>query len=287
MNNNISISKLFVYPLKSGHEIELKESQVIKSGLLNDRLFLIVKKDNMKIITIRNNPLIYDILTTHIEGNIYCINVPNHGEYLIDISINNESDIIYDLSVQRIKTDVYRINDELLNKALSQYLGEDVIFVNYCKARKCKDTNLNFTEYLNENDYSLFADLSPILIISQESLDYVNEHLAKKDEKPVKDINFRPNIVLKGGIEPFYEDKINKILIGNIILRRIRYCSRCKLTKYDTESKKFNENMQPLNLLLEIRSNENGEAVFGQYFAVDILNNKDTNIKVGDIISID
>jgi uncharacterized protein YcbX len=283
MNDNIFISKLFVYPLKSGHEIELKESVLVKSGLLHDRRFLIIKKHDLKIVTIRKNPLIYDICTTYINGSTYLISIPNNGEYLIDTE--DLGDIIYDLQVQRTKTNAYMINDEGLNKALSQYLGENVFIVNYCKPRKCQDAkNLVFTEYVKKEDYTLFADLSPILVISQESLDYLNEQLVKRNEKQVLDINFRPNIVLKGGNEQFYEDKIDKMRIGNTIFRRIRYCSRCKLTTYDTQTKKFNENLQPLSLLLELRSNENGEAIFGQYYAIDITNSN--SIKVGDTINI-
>ncbi|WKX75303.1 MOSC domain-containing protein [Zobellia laminariae] len=61
-----------------------------------------------------------------------------------------------------------------------------------------------------ENDFISFSDISPIHLISEESLNDLNSKL----ESPVTIQNFRPNIVVSG-CAAYEEDNWSSITIGD------------------------------------------------------------------------
>ena len=182
------------------------------------------------------------------------------------------------------------LNEEI-NIALSNYLEQEVLLVYAIEKREIKDDK-GIKKCINvniEKDKTYFADLAPFLISSRESLDEVNRILKSKIEDPVKFINFRPNIILSGTGIPFFEDKLNKIKIGNVIFRRIKGCVRCKITTFDPDKGKFRSSVEPLETLNENNNDEKlGGCIFGQNFCCDILDGISATIKVGDeVITIE
>ncbi|KAH0622685.1 hypothetical protein JD844_025196 [Phrynosoma platyrhinos] len=84
------------------------------------------------------------------------------------------------------------------------------------------------TTFLNGGPYRLahyepnmvaYAEGSPILLISEASLDDLNSRLEKK----VAITNFRPNIVVTG-CTPYEEDSWSEILIGNVQMKGRMSC---------------------------------------------------------------
>jgi uncharacterized protein len=65
-------------------------------------------------------------------------------------------------------------------------------------------------------------------VISRASLDDLNNRLAA----PLPMNRFRPSIVLDG-LQPFDEDRIHTLCVGNLELRMVRPCTRCKVTTTD------------------------------------------------------
>lgn len=56
------IEKIIVYPIKSCHGISLKKATISKKGLQYDRRWLIVKKDNLKWLSLREDPKLTSII---------------------------------------------------------------------------------------------------------------------------------------------------------------------------------------------------------------------------------
>jgi len=128
--------------------------------------------------------------------------------------------------------------------------------------------------------------MSPYLVTSEESLTEINIKLKAHDEPPVKQINFRPNIVLKGATVPYLEDIINKMQIGNAIFRRIKGCTRCKETTFDPDKNAYRKSLEPLETLYEEKMDEKlGGCIFGQNYCCDLLSENAT-INVGDEVHI-
>ena len=288
LNSQINVSNLFYYPLKSGTEIEVKEVEITETGIPNDRVFILLDKKTKNFLSIKTNWKVYYIKLM-INSNIAKIVVPNFDKtFEFDLQGEYDKSSIIEVNYWKNKINGLILNEEI-NKAISDYLCQEVLLVYAMSKRDLKDDK-KFKKCVNvnvEKDKTYFTDLAPYHLISQESLNEVNRKLQLKGEDPVKLNNFRPNIVISGCGVPFFEDKCHKIKIGNAIFRRIIGCVRCKLTTFDSDKGKFRTSLEPLETLYENKTDENlGGCVFGQYFCCDIQEGFSTTIKVGDEVTL-
>ncbi|MFC3979892.1 MOSC domain-containing protein [Streptosporangium jomthongense] len=74
-----------------------------------------------------------------------------------------------------------------------------------------------------------YADALPLLVTSAESLAELNTRLAE----PVPMNRFRPNIVVSGWREPFEEDGVRRLRIGEIEVELVKPCGRCVIVNVD------------------------------------------------------
>ena len=94
---------------------------------------------------------------------------------------------------------------------------------------------------------------------------------------------FRPNIVLEGA-EPFEEDVIHEIKIGDVVLEFVRPCSRCKITTINqTEGASTSD--EPLRTLGRVRRGK-GDGLEGVFFGQNAIPRKLGVVKVGDNVEI-
>jgi uncharacterized protein YcbX/ferredoxin len=108
-----------------------------------------------------------------------------------------------------------------------------------------------------------FADGYPLLLISQASLDDLNQRLLANNQKTVSMANFRPNIVVDNCL-PFAEDGWQYIRIGEIEFKVSKPCERCILTTVNPENGIKDAKQQPLSTLKTYRQANSGEVLFGQ-----------------------
>jgi ferredoxin len=108
-----------------------------------------------------------------------------------------------------------------------------------------------------------FADGYPLLLISQASLDDLNQRLLANNQKTVSMANFRPNIVVDNCL-PFAEDGWQYIRIGEIEFKVSKPCERCILTTVNPENGIKDAKQQPLSTLKTYRQADSGEVLFGQ-----------------------
>ena len=88
-----------------------------------------------------------------------------------------------------------------------------------------------------------FADAFPLLAFSLASLADLNARLAA----PLPINRFRPNIVLEG-LDAFDEDRIEELSDGDIRLRPVKPCTRCKITTTNQDTGSV-EGEEPLRTL--------------------------------------
>lgn len=91
-----------------------------------------------------------------------------------------------------------------------------------------------------------FTDGFPILVCNVASLAHLNARMPE----PVAMERFRPNIVLDG-LDPFAEDRVAALQIGNVTLRLVKPCTRCIITSTDQRTGEPSTN--PLPVLREFR----------------------------------
>ncbi len=92
-----------------------------------------------------------------------------------------------------------------------------------------------------------FADAFALLLTNEASLQDLNSRL----DRPLPMARFRPNLVLQG-LEPYAEDEINRIRIGDVELRVVKPCTRCIVTTTD-QSTGQRDGEEPLRTLRQYR----------------------------------
>ncbi|MGH8309529.1 MAG: MOSC domain-containing protein, partial [Steroidobacteraceae bacterium] len=86
----------------------------------------------------------------------------------------------------------------------------------------------------------------PLLVCNRASLTELNARMPE----PIPMNRFRPNFVLDG-LEPFAEDTIDSIAIGEVVLRLVKPCTRCVTTATDQRTGERSTN--PLPVLRKFR----------------------------------
>lgn len=89
------------------------------------------------------------------------------------------------------------------------------------------------------------------LIASEASLEELNRRLNEKGKESLPMSRFRPNIVIKG-TEPFIEDKMKIIQVGDAILYIVSSCPRCK--ESCTDQKTGIVTTEPVETMKEFRA---------------------------------
>jgi uncharacterized protein len=119
-----------------------------------------------------------------------------------------------------------------------------------------------------------FADGYPFLLISEESLQDLNDRLLE----PLPMNRFRPNLVVAGGA-PYAEDDWSRISIGALALRVVKPCFRCVITTTDQLTARRTK--EPLRTLATYRR-MGGEVMFGQ----NVVHEGTGRLSVGDTVSL-
>jgi uncharacterized protein YcbX len=111
-----------------------------------------------------------------------------------------------------------------------------------------------------------FSDGYPVLVLSQASLQSLNERLAARGVAPVAMQRFRPNLVLSG-LQAHEEDHLHEIRFdtpeGPVRLRLVKPCARCPIPNVDPETAQTGH--EPLDTLSGYRADPrvDGGITFG------------------------
>ncbi|KAJ3023240.1 hypothetical protein HKX48_003844 [Thoreauomyces humboldtii] len=131
-----------------------------------------------------------------------------------------------------------------------------------------------------------FADGSPMLIISQGSLDDLNNRLSARNAPPVTLRNFRPNLIFSS-LPPYGEDQLLRIAVGPE--RRELYitsrCTRCLLPNVDPNTGEAHKK-EPNATLMSYRRIDAG-AKFSACLGVNAIPTEaDWAVKVGNAVEV-
>jgi uncharacterized protein YcbX len=129
----------------------------------------------------------------------------------------------------------------------------------------------------NPGDIAGFADGFPLLMISDASLEDLNQRIVANggDRLPME--RFRPNVVITG-CEPYAEDSMTSLTGINVELLPVKPCSRCVIPSIDIETAE--KGAEPLSTLASYRRLDGKKIYFGMNVLYRVKDK--TLVSVGD-----
>ncbi|XP_078433153.1 molybdenum cofactor sulfurase family protein [Wolffia australiana] len=288
-----TVSGLFIYPIKGCRGISVSQACISSTGFRWDRQWMVVNS-KLRSCTQRVEPKLalveVELPAEAFSGgwepegdSVMVIRAP--GMYALKIPLKKEHLVVDNVSVWEWSGSVLDEGHEA-SEWFSNYLG------NHCRlVRFNSDSEVRAVDPKYSPGYkTMFSDGFPFLLISQGSLDALNERL----EGTVPINRFRPNIVVDG-CDPFSEDLWTVFKICEIEFHGVKLCSRCKVPTIDQETGEGG--VEPTETLLKFRSdiilrpgkNHKGKVYFGQNLICKdspILGENWPTVKVGDPIHV-
>lgn len=244
----ITLSRVFVYPIKSTAPVELSEAEVQRRGLANDRRHVVTDAQG-RFFTARRFPRMV-LIRSQILGDGLRVTAPG----MPPLSLQPES---YPDAYDGVRV----WNDDIAG----QHCGEqaDAWFSHYLgKTAKLFYMGARSERPGRGGSELGFADSAPLLVLSAASVADLNTRL----RSPVSIRNFRPNLVVSGS-GAYAEDEWEDFSIGDARFRGLWRCSRCVLTTVDPDTGVMDAQRQPLDTLMAYRR-EGEEAMFGRNCSV-------------------
>ncbi len=245
--HDLHLSEIYRYPVKSLAGESIAKSRLDAFGLANDRRWMLVDSEG-GFLSQRELPKMA-LIRPRIDPRGVTLEAPGMDPVHCDIPIADGRDMEVAIWQDRCPA---RPCGEVVDDWLSQFLGRECRLV-YMAEDTFRQVDLN---YARPGDRAAFSDGFSLLLISQASLDDLNRRLAA----PVSMLNFRPNLVVTG-CEPYAEDNWRRIRIGEVSLRVVKSCSRCKITTVDPTTGEAGS--EPLKTLTRYRR-EGNRVLFGQ-----------------------
>ena len=245
------ISQLAIYPIKSCAQVRVDNAHVDSFGLYMDRRWMVIDEKG-HFITQRDIPMMCLINPT-LSDNGLLLNAPDMQSCIVKIQDQNEMRLV---SVWLDQCQAIDCGDEAANW-LTTYLKTKCRLV-FFPEDEVRQVDLN---YANQGDKAAFSDGFPFLLISEASLEDLNQRIKQStDNIAIEMRRFRPNIVV-AGCDAFSEDSWKKVQIGDMLLRVVKPCSRCVIPSIDPDTGIRGD--EPLNTLKEYRKKDK-KIFFGQ-----------------------
>jgi uncharacterized protein YcbX len=270
----IILKQIFIYPVKSLAGISLSSANLTPLGLEYDRRWMIVDKQG-RFITQRLYPQL-SMLGTTIQSDDIVLTCPDGSSIKLPLSIANAP--VVNTRVWKDTVDAY-VMRQAQNDWISQYLGCECRFV-YMPDDSIRQVDQQYAS--SARDRVSFADGFPFLLISQASLDDLNQRLQEKNIEPVPIQRFRPNLLVKG-CEAFAEDSWKSFRIGDNLFHVVKPCSRCIMTTVDPATGQ--KGREPLDTLMQYRK-RGQQAYFGQNVLLDLDSINTPVLHTGEQVSI-
>lgn len=261
----ITLSKLYVHPIKSMRGLQLSQAQVLPSGLAFDRALMVTETDGT-FITARQNPQMVTFTPALLPNGI-ALTGPDGESILVRwedfIDLQQPTEVWGNhFSAQVAPPQVNDWLSRYFKRAVQlRWLGNEL-------SRRVK----------HHPDIPLtFADGYPFLLINEASF----QNLQQRAPNAIRIEQFRPNIVVSGA-KAFDEDSWLVIRIGEVIFDLVKPCSRCILTTVSTDRGRKHPAGEPLKTLQSFRTADNGDVDFG----MNMIARSGGIIRQGDSVEI-
>lgn len=245
----LTLSAIYIYPIKSLGGISLDKAILTDRGLQHDRRWMLVDSSG-RFLSQREIPQLA-LLQVLLGKEGLVVALKNNSSEAITLPFTLASGPAMDVIVWE-DTCTALVADDSINQWFSTRLAMPVRLV------YMPDTTRRAVDprYAHHQEITSFSDGYPLLLIGQASLDDLNSRLSS----PVPMNRFRPNLVFTGG-DPFEEDRLGTFSINHIGFDCVKPCARCLVTTIDQDTAMAAK--EPLKTLAAYRS-EGNKVLFGQ-----------------------
>jgi len=263
------VSSLHVYPIKGCKGVALREMDLDARGPAGDRRFMIVDERGL-FVTQRDVPRLA-LITAELSETTLTLRAPAAETFALDLTLSRSER--RQVQVWRSHVDALFMGAEV-GRWVSNAIGLKVSLVHM---------DANAVRFASEafaapDTQVSFADGYPILLLSEASLDHLNEQLARASEAPVPMNRFRPNVVVSG-VEPHAEDTWTSFRVGDVTFDVVKPCERCRVTTIDQATAISSK--EPLRTLATYRRRDN-VITFGQ----NVVHRRQGTLRVGDAVEL-
>lgn len=259
----MKLSGLFVYPIKACGGIALGAADVVERGLADDRRYMLVDRTGT-FITQREVPRL-SLVSTAFAGERVEVSTP--GKTSLALPRQPPSGAALERHVYQVWEDFGNaLRHAEGSRWFSEFLNDEVSLV-YMPDSERRAVN---PKRARPGDIVSFADAYPLLLISEASLDDLNQRLAE----PVEMRRFRPNLVISG-CAPYAEDFFAELSIGGVAFRGVKRCERCVVTTVNPETGV--QGKEPLRTLSHYRLEDDKV-----WFGMNLIHDGSGTLRLGD-----
>ncbi|KAJ0980843.1 hypothetical protein J5N97_009098 [Dioscorea zingiberensis] len=288
------VSSIFIYPIKSCRGIPVPQAPITSTGFRWDRQWLVVNskgraytqrvEPRLALVEVQLPDGAFDEDWKPVESSNLVIQAP--GMDILKVPLYRTCEEMIDgVSVWEWTGSVFDEGAEA-SKWFSDFLGKPCRLVCFNSSSESRPVDPDYAQGYK----TMFSDGYPFLLISQGSLDALNELLGE----PVSINRFRPNILVDG-CEPFSEDLWKAVKLNKLTFHGVKLCSRCKMPTINQEN--GIAGVEPTKTLMNFRSDRvlhlkgkhQGKVYFGQNLVCKESltgSGKGKVIKVGDPVLV-
>ncbi|KXJ88108.1 hypothetical protein Micbo1qcDRAFT_18690 [Microdochium bolleyi] len=265
------IIALRIYPIKSCRGIQVQSAKLLRTGLDLDRNWMLISAEKREFLTIRSNSQMTLIRTAvDFDNDTLTITIEGKGDWKLTIPAHPTTEWLEGNTTLRggviwgQETDGWEY-PAATTQPLSEFLGVDARLL-YKGPSPRVLRGCGAPERLGRTEATKFADMMPVLVASQASLDELNERLRSGGEEAIDIERFRPNIVIRGH-KPWSEDNWKTLRIGKaaeggsggkvVDLDVVCRCLRCQVPNVDPDSGEKHLR-QPWDQLMKYRRIDKG-----------------------------
>jgi hypothetical protein len=247
----ITLSALYVYPVKSCRGTELGEALLTETGLAHDREWMIATPEG-RFLTQRELPRLA-LIAPRLATDALWLEAPGHVPLQVPLEFEGPQVEVVVWGDRCLARD----QGEAAARWLGAFLGRKARLVRFDPARH-RYSDPEWTGGMAA--VTRFSDGYALMAIARASLDDLNARLPA----PLPVERFRPNVVLDG-LPPYGEDDLRDLWIGDDVhWRVVKPCKRCVVTTTNQQTGEV-EGDEPLRTLRAYRWDPQLHAVtFGQ-----------------------
>ena len=262
--NELELTRLFIYPLKSARGIEVASANVMERGLEHDRRFMLVDPDG-NLVTARQQAKLLTV-STRLESEHLILNAPKMSELRVPLQPEGPERQVRVWADWMLALDV----GPEAGKWFSDLFTSSLSLV-WMPDRSERQMNPDFGP-----SRLSFADGNPLHLIQESSL----SDLETRVGMPLGVERFRPNLVVSG--KPAYsEDGWSKLHLGSLEFKVHEACARCMMLNLEPESGSIG--LEPLRTLAAYRR-QGKKVLFGQHLhALNLDELRVGELRVGEL----
>lgn len=263
--SDLTLSAIYVYPIKSCAGIAVSQWEAVAKGLRYDRQWMLIDGENRFLSQRKLSRMA--LIKPEIGADRLKLTAPGMPPLVLPLELSDSETV-----------SVLIWNDEckavLAGKEADQWFG-DFLQID-CRLVCQPEETLRAVDpaYGRVGDKVFFSDGFPFLLVSENSLVSLNREM--RLDLPMT--RFRPNLVISG-CDAYAEDYWRRITIGAIDFRLPKPCSRCAVPAIDPETAMSGK--EPLITLNRLR--KLGNKV---YFGQNALQDQCGLLRVGDRVQI-